>query len=705
MSHNIFALDIGTQTVTGVILKEVNNRFSVVDYCLKHHNERAMVDGQIHDVVKVAKVIKDVKSTLEAKHGQLHNVRVAAAGRSLKTVQGKAKLPIHKQPITDRETIRFLELSAVQQAQKSLVEKGQENNHQDYYCVGYSVLHYRLDGDSIGSLIDQTGEEASVEIIATFLPQVVVESLLASLQRADLTMEALTLEPIAAINVLVPESMRRLNIALVDIGAGTSDIAITKDGTVIAYGMVAQAGDEMTEAISNEFLLDFDIAEQVKREVVTEGIAKTQDILGFTKQITLKEINEALSKPLEVLTDDLTEKILTLNQKAPQAVMLIGGGSLTPNLGKRLAEKLQLPENRIALRTVEAIQNVDNLSIIPKGPDFITPLGIAITSIHHPIKYTSVTINNRPFRLFETEKLTIGDCLVHVGVSLEKLYGTPGLAYMISFNGKNITLPGSHGKPPTLRKNGERATIDDFISNGDHIEYQKGANGEEPTVSLKELVDDLTPLTITVNQKQYTFHPRYIVNGKEKDEHYIVKDKDTILVDYPETVKDVLQRIDEDLTLASFPIYVDGKLINLKKGQTSIELNHQKVSLLAKVKPNDHLVITYAKQPVVKDVLEEIGETSTTQITVTFNGKPVTLKKKTLTVIRKSSPLTEDTPILPNDSLTLEQKEDITFIFQDVFRYVDIDTINIHSDYELKINGEKATFFDQIFDGDKLILQ
>lgn len=705
MSHNIFALDIGTQTVTGVILKEVNNRFSVVDYCLKHHNERAMVDGQIHDVVKVAKVIKDVKSTLEAKHGQLHNVRVAAAGRSLKTVQGKAKLPIHKQPITDRETIRFLELSAVQQAQKSLVEKGQENNHQDYYCVGYSVLHYRLDGDSIGSLIDQTGEEASVEIIATFLPQVVVESLLASLQRADLTMEALTLEPIAAINVLVPESMRRLNIALVDIGAGTSDIAITKDGTVIAYGMVAQAGDEMTEAISNEFLLDFDIAEQVKREVVTEGIAKTQDILGFTKQITLKEINEALSKPLEVLTDDLTEKILTLNQKAPQAVMLIGGGSLTPNLGKRLAEKLQLPENRIALRTVEAIQNVDNLSIIPKGPDFITPLGIAITSIHHPIKYTSVTINNRPFRLFETEKLTIGDCLVHVGVSLEKLYGTPGLAYMISFNGKNITLPGSHGKPPTLRKNGERATIDDFISNGDHIEYQKGANGEEPTVSLKELVDDLTPLTITVNQKQYTFHPRYIVNGKEKDEHYIVKDKDTILVDYPETVKDVLQRIDEDLTLASFPIYVDGKLINLKKGQTSIELNHQKVSLLAKVKPNDHLVITCAKQPVVKDVLEEIGETSTTQITVTFNGKPVTLKKKTLTVIRKSSPLTEDTPILPNDSLTLEQKEDITFIFQDVFRYVDIDTINIHSDYELKINGEKATFFDQIFDGDKLILQ
>src|SRR5690625_5489769 len=72
------------------------------------------------------------------------------------------------------------------------------------------------------------GDKATVEVIATFLPQVVVESLLASLERADLTMEALTLEPIAAIHVLIPDSMRRLNIALVDIGAGTSDVAITK---------------------------------------------------------------------------------------------------------------------------------------------------------------------------------------------------------------------------------------------------------------------------------------------------------------------------------------------------------------------------------------------------------------------------------------------------------------------------------------------
>ena len=107
-----------------------------------------------------------------------------------------------------------------------------------------------LDDEVIGNLIDQQGDDAAVEIIATFLPRVVVDSLIKALHRADLELEALTLEPIAAIDVLVPPSMRRLNVALVDVGAGTSDIAITDSGTVIAYGMVSAAGDEVTEALA-----------------------------------------------------------------------------------------------------------------------------------------------------------------------------------------------------------------------------------------------------------------------------------------------------------------------------------------------------------------------------------------------------------------------------------------------------------------------
>src|SRR5699024_7274800 len=131
-------------------------------------------------------------------------VCVAAAGRALKTVESEASMPIKDNTITNPVPIKHLELSAVQNAQAKLTTKEVKGDYSNYYCVGYSIVHYKLDDEIIGSLIDQSGETATVQVIATFLPKVVVESLLAALKRANLEMEGLTLEPIAAINVLIP---------------------------------------------------------------------------------------------------------------------------------------------------------------------------------------------------------------------------------------------------------------------------------------------------------------------------------------------------------------------------------------------------------------------------------------------------------------------------------------------------------------------
>ena len=145
-------------------------------------------------------------------------------------------------------------------------------------------------------------------------------------------MEALTLEPIAAINVLIPPSMRRLNVALVDIGAGTSDIAITDLGTVVAYGMVSTAGDEITEALSDHYLLDFPLAEEAKRNINTEEFIQIHDILGFETDIPRDEVIKSLKPAIEVLASSISNEILRLNNNKPtKAVMLVGGGSLTPN--------------------------------------------------------------------------------------------------------------------------------------------------------------------------------------------------------------------------------------------------------------------------------------------------------------------------------------------------------------------------------------
>ena len=85
----VFGLDIGTRSVVGTVgYKKNATDFTVVAQEVKMHETRAMLDGQIHDISKVAETIKQVKRSLEKQLGgtKLTDVCIAAAGRVLKTV-------------------------------------------------------------------------------------------------------------------------------------------------------------------------------------------------------------------------------------------------------------------------------------------------------------------------------------------------------------------------------------------------------------------------------------------------------------------------------------------------------------------------------------------------------------------------------------------------------------------------------------------
>ncbi|MUK86810.1 cell division protein [Ornithinibacillus sp. L9] len=704
LNEYIFALDIGTRSVTGIILQKNNESYTLVDYCMKEHKVRSMHDGQIHHVVEVAKIIKEVKETLEQKHGDIHKVSVAAAGRSLKTVESEATISLEKQTITEKETIKHLELSAVHAAQLKLASEKSSNDYSNYYCVGYSVLHYKVDGQQIGSLIDQSGDTATVEIIATFLPKIVVESLLSALNRADLEMEALTLEPIAAIHVLIPESMRRLNVALVDIGAGTSDIAITNHGTVVAYGMVPIAGDEITEAISDHYLLDYPIAEKIKRQIVNEGQAIVSDILGFETTIDYDTLAKDIQPSIEKLANAITQEIFNLNATAPKAVMLVGGGSLTPELTTALANKLQLPINRVAVRGIDAIQMLNKTDNLPSGPDFVTPIGIAIVAEQNPIHYITVHVNKQVIRMFEMKKLTVGDCLVQGGIEINKLYGKPGMASMITLNGKELTLPGELGGAPTILLNEAPATVDTIVKNGDHIVIEPGLDGHAANVTLAHLIEELPSTNIFYNNRSYELKTKVFVNGELRPSDYVVQDRDRIELKQPKTVHDFLEIIGEEKVTSSkeFTIYLNNKKMMLAEGENQILINNKRTSVDHQLKHNDQLVITSSRLVTVKDLLVNIEKEYWDTITVTFNGQPTQMKQPKLHIIKDGTELEEDSTIKPGDHIQVKNRKLEAFIFQDVFRYVDIDLANIGANFKLYKNNQEATFYDTVQTGDQL---
>lgn len=708
MDNFTFALDIGTRSVIGLLLEQTNQSYKLIDFVIEEHTERSMLDGQIHDVVSVSNVIKTVKEKLEHKHNVvLNNVCVAAAGRALKTKRTKIVKNIEQQPLIEKDDILFLELSAVQQAQYDLaLEEKHHNSSTHYYCVGYSVLQYKLDDDLIGSLIDQQGKKAEVEIIATFLPKIVVESLLAALQRADLEMEALTLEPIAAINVLIPESMRRLNVALVDIGAGTSDIALTDEGTITAYGMVSSAGDEITEAISDHYLLDFNEAERVKKDITAHQTATLTDILGFEQTVTYDELAEAISPAVNHLAHTIAEEIYSLNNRAPKAVMLVGGGSLTPHLTTQLAAKLQLPENRVATRGVDAIQHLVFDTKVPSGPTFITPIGIAIAAKQNPVHYISVSVNNRAVRLFDMKQLTVGDCLLAAGIYIDKLFGRPGIAYIITFNEQKLTLPGTYGQPPKILLNGEPITVDHPIKHGDTLLVEKGEDGKEPNVTLKGLVGEIEGFDVYFNGEKHKLTPTIQVNQSIKTFDYQIQDNDKIKVSETKTIEEFLNYINQShlKEIEPFILTINDEEKRFVNYSNQLLINNKPVSNQVALKANDHIEFKKGKKPVLLDLLTDLKITVEKSLSITYNGEQITLTKPIIQVFHNNKQVSLSDTIKTGTKLKVVPIDNEEFIFQDIFRFISLDLSQVKGSVKIEKNGDSVTFFEPLAEHDEITI-
>ena len=278
----VFALDIGTRSIIGMVGVVEEDRVKIIAIEQEEHPERAMIDGQIENIEKVAALADKLKKRLEHKiHVKLKRVCVAAAGRALRTQRADFELELPGPQLIDDEIISRLEAGAISRAEEAFEAGNNADSSRRFYLVGYTVCQYYLDQYMISSLKDHRGQQVKVDLIATFLPSEVVESLYTTMNKIDLEVASITLEPIAAINATIPSNLRLLNLVMVDIGAGTSDIAACTGGSVTGYTMATVAGDEITETIMKEYLVDFKTAETIKMNLETEEELSFKDIMGF----------------------------------------------------------------------------------------------------------------------------------------------------------------------------------------------------------------------------------------------------------------------------------------------------------------------------------------------------------------------------------------------------------------------------------------
>jgi cell division protein FtsA len=494
----IFALDIGTRTVIGLLCRIADSGEVLVEhYHVEWHPKRAMLDGQIHEVAQVSAVLARVREALEEKAGcSLKGVAIAAAGRALTTLRVTEKIELSAPREIDQEDVHQLEVKALAAAREEMAKKTAS-----LYCVGFSPVAYYLNNLVIANPRGQRGSSIGVEIIATFLPQIVVDSLFSSVAKAGLVVESLTLEPIAAMAVAVPHDLRMLNLALVDIGAGTSDIAVSREGTIVAYGMVDMAGDEVTEVIAQHYLLDFNSAENIKKQLSQQEYIEFFDVLGNSCRESREAILDVIEPVVDKLARELSDAIKTNNGGvAPAALFCAGGGSLTPLLREKLAQYLELPSERVGIRTRDHLEGVRFGSDDLKGPEIITPLGIAMTAIKpREGHFVRIWLNGQGVTLFNVQKATVAQALFHSGLDIDAVAGSD-TAIQFELNGQIRDIKGNPGHAGRVLVNDAAASLDTQLSPGDIVEVAPGQKGDEPTLVMSELAASF-PL------------PQFVING------------------------------------------------------------------------------------------------------------------------------------------------------------------------------------------------
>ncbi|WP_434283844.1 rod shape-determining protein [Clostridium botulinum] len=726
----VFALDIGTRSILGAVGVVRDKKFHVIEESYVEHEERAMIDGQIHDVSLVANAVIKVKRDLEEKIGiELNKVSIAAAGRFLKTYTAKSELNVDNEKEIDKDTIRSLELTSVKKAEEEVSKKSGGK----LYCVGYTVKNYYLNDYVIGNLLLQKGEKIAAEVIATFLPRYVIDSLYSVMKKVGLIVDSLTLEPIAAMEAAIPKKLRLLNLALIDVGAGTSDIAICSRDSITAFGMVSLAGDEVTEAIVQNFLVDFETAEKIKKQCSESDTVEYIDVLGLTNKIPSKDIKRVIEPVVKKISEEIGNKIIEINgEKSPNAIFLVGGGAHTPLLKEFLCEKLNMPLERAAIKDRDAVIDcsIENNKF---GSEGVTVLGIGLISIRRlGNDFIDVMLNGSIISLFNSHKHIVMDVMLQAGINPKVLLGRNGRSIRFTLNNIKRMAFGTLATNALIKINGVKASVEDNIKEGDKIEIEFAKNGEDAKPTLKDYIKKVYSTTFFINDIIENLTPLAFVNGDKKDVNYIIKEGDNVKILFPETLGNYREYYE---TFKDYKYYLNGEELKedyiiresdrIYKIRDEIEENKEENFEINEVDGKDNEL-----NVVEKEIIETNDETSIGEV-IEYNytqSKDNGLKTKDLqseVLEEKEAALTKEyienekenregkietenfnikeTGIkvrVNNEEILLKGKD--KYIFVDIFNHVEFDLSVAKGKLVLLLNGKSAGYYDDLKDGDSI---
>lgn len=378
------SLDIGTEFVKTLIFKVVDDKAEVIGVGRQRQRLTDMQGGMVMDIHGV---IKNCESSLEMAAEQAgllpDQVIIGIAGELVKGITTTIKYtrphPKSKITMTElRDIITRVQRRAFDRARSILAW---ETGHAeiDVRLVNAAVVDVHIDGYKVTNPLGFQGKEIQVGVFNAFAPIVHLGALQTIAQNLELDLLSITAEPYAVARSFGPEEGTEFSAIFMDIGGGTTDIAVVSGGGVAGTKMFALGGRAFTKRIAQVMGLTFSEAEELK-------IKYAKGEVSLDKK---KIIEKALETDCQVWVSGVE---LTLGEfknvdLLPSRILLCGGGSSLPDIMHILKNKKwskKLPFSRKP--TVHYISPKNIASVIDKtqelkNPCDITPMAMASLAI------------------------------------------------------------------------------------------------------------------------------------------------------------------------------------------------------------------------------------------------------------------------------------------------------------------------------------
>lgn len=376
----VVALDIGTEFVKALIGKVEDDKIEVIGVGRAHQELSDMQAGAIADIASVVSNCNRALEQAEEESGvRARTAVIGIAGELVKgtttTVRVVRRSPDKPLDIIEVEKIiRVAQERAAERAKKQLTwELG--GKQVEVRLVNSALVAIEIDGYKVTSPIGFQGKDVVVQLYTAFAPMIHIGALERSAMQLDLDLLAVAAEPFAVARAMIGnDANASMSAILMDVGGGTTDIAVVNDGGVQGTKMFGIGGRAFSRSVERELNVSFLQAEELKLGLSTNRAPKAK----------VPAIEVALEKTLDVWVSGVEIALSEFNKldHLPNRVFLCGGGSSLDMLMYRLESSdwyAELPFTRKPIiQHIQPEQVVDISDRTGKVTDhtYITALGL-----------------------------------------------------------------------------------------------------------------------------------------------------------------------------------------------------------------------------------------------------------------------------------------------------------------------------------------